>query len=147
MSSTVAAHRGHVLPVSLYFKVFGALVLLTGATIMVSLLGLGAASLLVALTIATIKAGFVVGYFMHLKYDGRFMSLVFFSAVLFLGVFFVLTLADVRSRGQLLEVEGNTVLEQDRAEARAKQVTAPAAGNRGTPIKPTPAAPATHAPK
>jgi cytochrome c oxidase subunit 4 len=113
---------GHVLPASLYLKVFGALLVLTGLTVAVSIMGLGAASLMVALTIAVIKAGLVIGFFMHLRYESRFLSVVFFSSVIFLLCFFVLTLIDVRSRADVLEVEGNTALQVDReAAARAAQ--------------------------
>jgi cytochrome c oxidase subunit 4 len=129
-TATAAAEPAHhiILPVSAYLKVFGALVFLTALTILVSYAGLGPLSLPIALIIAVTKAGFVVGYFMHLKYDGRFMSIVFFSALLFLGVFFVLTIADVRSRGMLIADEGNRVLEQDRA-ALHEQQNPPAAAH------------------
>jgi cytochrome c oxidase subunit IV len=131
-----AAAPGHVLPVSLYLKVFGALLVLTGLTVTVSFLGLGAASLMVALAIAVIKAGLVVGFFMHLRYESRFLSVVFFSSVLFLLCFFVLTIIDVRSRADVLEVEGNTALEIDRADAaRALQ-------RARTPVPPAATAPA-----
>ena len=48
-----------------------------------------------------IKAGFVIGYFMHLKYDVRFHSFVFFSTVLFVGIFFALTFFDLRTRDMM----------------------------------------------
>jgi cytochrome c oxidase subunit IV len=108
---------GHVLPVSLYLKVFGALLVLTGLTVTVSFLGLGPASLLTALSIAVVKAALVIGFFMHLRYESRFLSVVFFSSVLFLLCFFVLTIVDVRSRADVLEAESNTALEVDRADA------------------------------
>jgi len=117
---------GHVLPLSLYLKVFGALLVLTGMTVGVATLGLGAASLLVALAIAVVKAALVIGFFMHLRYESRFLSVVFFSSILFLLCFFVLTLIDVRSRADVVEAEGNTALEADRA-AAARALRPPAA--------------------
>jgi cytochrome c oxidase subunit IV len=107
----------HVLPVSLYVKVFGALVVLTGLTVSVAYLGLGAASLLVALTIAVVKAGLVVGFFMHLRYESRFLAVIFFASIMFLLIFFALTFMDVRSRADVIEAEGNTALETDRGDA------------------------------
>jgi cytochrome c oxidase subunit 4 len=112
-----AAAAPHVLPVALYVKVFAALVVLTGLTVTIGYLGLGAASLMVAITIAVIKAGFVIGFFMHLRYENRFLAVIFFASVLFLLIFFALTFADVRSRSDLIEAEGNTALEVDRADA------------------------------
>jgi cytochrome c oxidase subunit 4 len=91
----------HVLPLSLYFKVFGALMVLTILTVVVSYLDLGALALGVAMLIAVIKAAFVIGYFMHLKYDTRFHAFVFFSTVLFVGIFFALTFFDLKTRDMM----------------------------------------------
>jgi cytochrome c oxidase subunit IV len=144
-----APGAAHVLPVSLYAKVFAALLLLTGLTVTVGYLGLGAASLMVALTIAVIKAGFVIGFFMHLRYESRFLSVIFFASVMFLAIFFVLTFTDIRSRADVLEAEGNTALETDRADAaralqraRAGAVTAGKAPAASAPAPATVPAPA-----
>lgn len=91
----------HVLPLSVYFKTFGALMVLTVLTVLVSYLELGAIALGVAMVIAVIKAGFVIGYFMHLKYDTRFHAFVFFSTVLFVGIFFALTFFDLKTRDMM----------------------------------------------
>src|SRR5258706_11256305 len=87
-------HHEHVLPLKTYFAVFGALIFLTLITVGVSYLGLGPRALAVALIVAFIKAGLVVGYFMHLKFDVRFHSLVFFSSLIFLAIFFGFTFID-----------------------------------------------------
>ncbi len=98
-----AGHAEHVLPVSVYLKVYGALLVLTFLTVQVSLWALGAFSLPVALGVAIVKSGLVVGFFMHLRYDTRFHSLVFFSSFLFLAIFATFTLFDVTTRGDLVE--------------------------------------------
>jgi caa(3)-type oxidase subunit IV len=56
-------HHDHVLPIKTYFGVFGALIFLTAITVGVSYLNLGPRALLVALVVALVKAGLVVGYF------------------------------------------------------------------------------------
>jgi cytochrome c oxidase subunit 4 len=91
----------HVSPLSTYFAVFGALLVLTGITYAVSYMNLGAASLAVAMIVAFIKATLVCMYFMHLKYDDRFNVFVFLSTILFVGIFFLLTMFDLRSRTDL----------------------------------------------
>ncbi|MCK6511283.1 cytochrome C oxidase subunit IV family protein [Myxococcota bacterium] len=92
------SHEPHVLPLSIYFGVFFALMILTYITVKVSQLGLGALAIPIAMTVALIKAGFVVGYFMHLRYDDRFLSLFFASSIVFLGVFFAFTVYDLGAR-------------------------------------------------
>lgn len=108
----------HVLPIKTYLKVYGALLGLTGLTVQASLLDLGSTAIVVALLVASIKAGFVAGYFMHLKYDVRFHTLVFLSSLLFLGIFFALTMIDLDSRESIVEQEGNFVLRRDEASAQ-----------------------------
>jgi len=94
------AHH-HVMPVSQYLKVFGALLVFTVLTVLVSYLDLGAAALGVAMTVAVIKAAFVIGHFMHLKYDTPFPPFVFFSSVLFVAIFFALTFFDLKTRDMM----------------------------------------------
>ena len=94
------AHH-HVMPISLYLKVFGALLVLTVLTVLVSYMDLGPAALGVAMFVAVIKAAFVIGYFMHLKYDTRFHAFVFFSTLLFVAIFFALTFFDLKTRDMM----------------------------------------------
>ncbi len=94
-------HEHHVLPLKVYVGVYLTLLVLTYITVQVSFLGLGVLALPVAMIVAVIKAGFVVGFFMHLRYDDRFFSLVFFSSMFFIAVFFSFTLADLMTRGKL----------------------------------------------
>lgn len=94
------AHH-HVMPIKTYLQVFGALMVLTILTVLVSYADLGPFALGVAMVVAVIKAGFVVGYFMHLKYDTRFHSFVFFGTILFVGIFFALTFFDLKTRDMM----------------------------------------------
>ena len=105
----------HVLPLKVYFGVYGALMVLTLITVGVSMADLGQAAIYVAMAVAVVKASLVVGYFMHLKFDVRFNSLVFFGSLLFLGIFFVFTMIDLGTRGDVIEEQDNFVLKQDQA--------------------------------
>mgnify|MGYP002639601085 CR=1 FL=1 len=80
-------HMGHVLPLSLLLKVFGALVLLTGLTVYTGTMNLHGFDLPIAMVIATCKASLVCLFFMHLKYDKPFLGLIFLLSVLFVGLF------------------------------------------------------------
>jgi cytochrome c oxidase subunit 4 len=61
----------------------------------------GPLNAVVALTIATIKATFVVLYFMHVRYSGRLVWLVIAAALFWLGIMFALTISDYSSRAWL----------------------------------------------
>jgi cytochrome c oxidase subunit 4 len=92
----------HILPLKTYFAVFGSLLVLTILTVVVSVIGLPApASIIVAMVVAAVKASLVVLWFMHLKFDDRFYSLIFIVSLFFLVLFFVFTSMDVLSRGQV----------------------------------------------
>jgi cytochrome c oxidase subunit 4 len=93
----------HVSPVSSYLKVFGGLLVLTALTYAVSYMNLGTASLTVAMIVAFIKATLVCMYFMHLRYDERYHVFVFLSTILFVGIFFTITLFDLNSRDRINE--------------------------------------------
>lgn len=97
-SADVHEAHHHVMPIKLYLQVFGALMVLTVITVLVSYADLGPLALGVAMLVAVIKAALVVGYFMHLKYDTRFHAFIFFSTILFVAIFFALTFFDLKTR-------------------------------------------------
>jgi cytochrome c oxidase subunit 4 len=92
---------GHVAPRSLYFAVFAALMVLTGVTIAVAFVNLGALNFPVAISIAIFKATIVILFFMHVKESSRLTKLVIATGFFFLIVLFTLTLTDYLSRGWL----------------------------------------------
>lgn len=94
------AHH-HVMPVKTYLQVFGALLFLTVITVLVSYADLGPLALIAAMAVALVKAALVVGYFMHLKFDTRFHSFVFFGTALFVAIFFALTYFDLNTRSMM----------------------------------------------
>lgn len=56
---------------------------------------------IVALTIATIKATFVVLYFMHVRYSTRLVWVIVTAAFFWMGILFAFTFADYFTRGWL----------------------------------------------
>ncbi len=85
----------HVTPLKLLIGVFGALVVLTVLTVTVTSVDLGSqGNFIVAMIIATIKAGLVMAFFMHLVWDRKFNLTVFLSAFLFVLLFLSLSITD-----------------------------------------------------
>jgi len=86
----------HVVPPGTYTAVWVALLLLLAATIAVAKLRLLAQfSVLGALTLASLKAGLVLAFFMHLKYEGRFLKGILALALSALTILIGMTFVDV----------------------------------------------------
>jgi cytochrome c oxidase subunit 4 len=86
----------HAVPLKILIGVWALLVFLTWLTVSITKIDLGSANIVVALTIAVIKSTFVALYFMHLKYDKPFNSIIFVSATLFVVLFITLALLDTK---------------------------------------------------
>ncbi len=89
----------HISPKSMYYSIFGALMVLTAVTVGVAFIDLGALSFPIALGIAILKATLVVLFFMHVKYSSSLTKLIVGSAFFFLIILFALTMTDYLSRG------------------------------------------------
>ncbi len=96
------APKHDVMGLPIYFGVFLALIVLTFLTVLVSRYDLGLLNTPIALGIAVVKAALVVLFFMHVIHSSRLTWVVIISSFLWLGVLFVLTLADYLTRGWLL---------------------------------------------
>jgi len=124
----------HVSPVRDYVVVLVALFALTGLTYLVSFANLGPASLPVAMFVAFCKATLVCAYFMHLRYDNGYHVFVFVSTLLFVAIFFTITLFDL-SRRAPLAVPGfakrATAGAPAEAGAHAPEAAAPEANGHG----------------
>jgi len=83
-----------------YLKTLIALLVLTAITVGASYIhfGSGAANVVVALTIATIKATLVALFFMHLLHDKPVNGLIAAAGFVFLGLFLMFTLLDFDTR-------------------------------------------------
>lgn len=88
----------HVTSYTTLAYVLGILLVLTGVTIGVSYFDLGFFNVPVALLIASTKVGFVLLYFMHLKYEGPIIRYSFISSVIFLAIMIGFTFWDVAFR-------------------------------------------------
>jgi cytochrome c oxidase subunit IV len=85
---------------AVYLRTLIMLLILTGITVGASYIhfGSGAANVVVALTIATIKGILVALFFMHLLHDKPVNGLIAAAGFIFLGLFLMFTLLDFDSR-------------------------------------------------
>jgi len=85
---------GHVVPIRTLLGVLATLLVLTIATVAITLFDLGSFNIVLALTIAFVKGALVLLYFMHLRWDRPFHAIVIVSAVLFVTLFIGVALLD-----------------------------------------------------
>ena len=90
--------KNHIVPFKIYFNVLMSLLILTVLTVVVAQIDFGIFNVFLAFLIATVKAGLVLLYFMHLKYDDKIYWVVFGSAVFFVIVLFGFSKLDLMTR-------------------------------------------------
>jgi cytochrome c oxidase subunit 4 len=90
-------HVGHVVPLKVLAATFGALIFLTIVTVGVSYVELGPFNLFVALFVALCKASVVMLYFMHMRWDRPFNSMVLISSFAFVVLFIGIALVDTEA--------------------------------------------------
>src|SRR5439155_9910023 len=83
---------GHAIPTWLYYLNFTALMALLIVTLLAAHVNLGELNLIIAITIAVIKAVLIVLYFMHLRWGTKLVRVFAGAALFWLGILFVLTL-------------------------------------------------------
>jgi cytochrome c oxidase subunit IV len=88
----------HIVSKTIYFLIFGALMVLTVVTYLVALVDLGRLNVVVALAVAVTKAVLVVLFFMHVRYSTRLTKIVVIAGFFWLAILIVLTLADYFTR-------------------------------------------------
>lgn len=92
----------HIVSVRIYFLILLALLVGTGLTVWAGLVDFpGPLNVIIALTIACVKATLVVLYFMHMRYSQRLVWIIFVSALFWMGILFALTLSDYWTRSWL----------------------------------------------
>ena len=101
-------HKHHIIPIQTYFKVFGALMLLTILTVLAAKIDLGSFNIFLAMLIAIIKSTLVLLFFMHLYYDNKTNLLFFLGSLLFLTIFITFTYFDIGYRDGIYDIEGMT---------------------------------------
>src|SRR5215210_4752986 len=88
----------HIVPRTTYFAVFGALLLLTPATVFAANFNFGPLNDVVAITIAVTKMMLVLLFFMHVRYSSRLIWVIVASMFFWLLILLLLTLTDYTSR-------------------------------------------------
>ncbi len=88
----------HIVPYRTFIIVWLALLVLTGVTVAAAQYNLGALNVWVALGIATIKAGLVIAFFMHMKYETPLFKLTLLAALAILAILIGFTFFDVLYR-------------------------------------------------
>ena len=88
----------HVTPFATYMKVFGALLILTVLTVWVATIDFGSMNAFIAFGIATVKAGLVLLFFMHLKYEDNINRTIMASGFFFLALLFIFAIIDLITR-------------------------------------------------
>jgi cytochrome c oxidase subunit IV len=92
----------HIVSLRIYFTIFLALMVGTALTVWAGLQDFpGKWNVIIALTIAVVKATLVVLYFMHVRYSSRLIWVVFTSALFWLAILFVFTFSDYLTRDWL----------------------------------------------
>ena len=88
----------HIIPLPVYVKIFGTLIILTVVTVLAARFDFGSMNAVVAFFIATVKASLVLGFFMHLKYDNMMNRVIIFSGIFFLIVLYFFAWMDEATR-------------------------------------------------
>ncbi len=101
MSAQPSEHAPHIAPLRVYLGVGAALLVLTVITAWVGTIQLGEWNIVVAMTIAALKASLVAFFFMHLYYDNKLYFIVFTAGILFLALFIGFTMIDSMTRGDI----------------------------------------------
>jgi len=95
-----------IVPLKYYVGTFIGLLLLTFITVWSAQYDFGSTiNIIIAMAIASVKASLVVGFFMGLHWDKGFDRIIFFSSLIFLGIFIVITWSDPATRGDIEPLE------------------------------------------
>src|SRR4030095_11086738 len=93
-----AIMAGHLAPKSLYYTIFGALMVFTVVTVEVATHNFGVLNFPIAIGIAITKATLVILFFMHAKYSSKLTKLFVGTSFFFLAILLTLTMTDFFSR-------------------------------------------------
>jgi len=100
----------HILPIKMCRAIFALLLTFTVITVAAAFVDLGSINFLLAMLIATVKASFVVFYFMGLKFDSNENRVIFFSSFIFVAIFVVFIYSDYLFRKKELKVKPNEIV-------------------------------------
>ena len=92
----------HIVHPRVYVSILLVLMVGTGLTVLAAYYDFpGPLNAVVALTIAVVKATFVILYFMHVRYSSRLIWLIISAALFWLAIMFALTISDYWTRAWL----------------------------------------------
>lgn len=97
----------HPMPIWMLLAVFVALLVLTFLTVFQAQFDLGDMEIVLSLTIATIKAGLVIAFFMHLWWDKPLNQIAILSSLIFVALFLGFTLMDAQGYHDRLIMDPN----------------------------------------
>jgi len=115
-------NKHHIISLSTYMAVFGALLLCTFITVLTArpdllpfleldryLFDFGSFNIILALLIASFKSSLVLLFFMHLYYDNKINLALILGSVLCLALFIGITMLDVTRRDDIYEIREKLV--------------------------------------
>lgn len=74
-----------------YLKIFAALFVLTVVEVVISQTGIPKTAMIILLVaLALVKAGLVAVYFMHLKYDAKFLSVIAYAPLVVASILIIM---------------------------------------------------------
>lgn len=91
-------HNNHISPYKDHIMVLLGLIALTVITVAITSIELGALNTAAALVIASIKAGIVLMYFMHLRFDQRIYRIMTFLVIALVILVIAATVFDYLTR-------------------------------------------------
>lgn len=117
-------HAGfsHPMPIWMLLSVFFALLGLTFLTVFQAQFDLGNAEVWMSLTIATIKAGLVIAFFMHLIWDKPLNAIVILGSLIFVALFLGFTMMDAEGYRENL-IYNSTIKESQPAAAATAELS------------------------
>ena len=91
----------HIVSRTVYFAIFGALMVLTAVTVLAATVDFGneVINTSIALAIAVTKAVLVILFFMHVRHSSRLTWVVIAGGFLWLFIMIALTMSDYLTRG------------------------------------------------
>lgn len=94
----MSSHDSHASHTKVYFIVFALLLVLLALTIAAARIADPVLNTVVALTIASTKAGLIIVYFMHLRFSTPLTKVIAISGFIWLAILIVFTLSDFATR-------------------------------------------------
>jgi len=89
----------HVVPLKVYHRVFGALLILLIITVVAAFVHLGSVgNIMLAMTIAVAKMTLIILYFMHVRYSSKLTMVFAASGFLWMAIMLSFFVSDVAAR-------------------------------------------------